>query len=113
MEVERTGRDTLDTATTCETTDGWLGDALDVVTENLAVTLGSALSKTLSSLSACVVLVVVTWSDVMMLWMLGVEQVASMRLMCNNTPRSLPQLPQQYRRSCCREEMILTSSHID
>ena len=44
--------DTLDTTTTCETTDGGLGDSLDVVTKNLAVTLGTALSETLSSLAA-------------------------------------------------------------
>ena len=49
-----TGRDTLDTATTGETTDGGLGDALDVVTENLSVTLGSAFAETLSTFSACV-----------------------------------------------------------
>jgi hypothetical protein len=47
-----TGRDTLDTTTTSETADSGLGDTLDVVTKNLAVALGSALSKTLSSLSA-------------------------------------------------------------
>jgi hypothetical protein len=47
------GRDTLDTTTTSETSDGGLGDTLDVVTKNLAVTLGSALAETLSALSAC------------------------------------------------------------
>ena len=50
-----TGRDTLDTATTGETTDGGLGYALDVVTENLSVTLGSAFAETLSTFSACCV----------------------------------------------------------
>lgn len=49
-----TGRDTLDTATTGKTTDGGLGYALDVVTENLSVTLGSAFAETLSTFSACV-----------------------------------------------------------
>jgi hypothetical protein len=39
-----TSRDTLNTTTTRETTDGRLGDTLDVVTKNLAMTLGSALS---------------------------------------------------------------------
>ena len=48
-----TGRDTLDTATTRETTDGRLGYALDVVAKNLSVTLGSAFAKTLSTFSAC------------------------------------------------------------
>jgi len=46
------GRDTLDTATTSETADGGLGDALDVVTKNLAVTLGAALAEALAALSA-------------------------------------------------------------
>ena len=49
-----TGRDTLDTATTGETTDGGLGYALDVVTKNLSVTLGSTFAETLSTFSACV-----------------------------------------------------------
>lgn len=48
-----TGRDTLDTATTGETADGGLGYALDVVTENLSVALGSAFAETLSAFSAC------------------------------------------------------------
>ena len=37
-------RDTLDTATASKTTDGWLGDALDVVTKDLSVTLGASFS---------------------------------------------------------------------
>lgn len=49
-----TGRDTLDTATTRETTDRRLGYALDVVTENLSVALGPAFAETLSTFSACV-----------------------------------------------------------
>jgi hypothetical protein len=44
--VDKT-RDTLDTTSTSETTDGGLCDTLDVVTEDLAVTLGAALSETL------------------------------------------------------------------
>jgi len=43
-------RDTLHTATACETVDGRLGDALDVVVEHLAVALGAALAETLTSL---------------------------------------------------------------
>ena len=46
------GRDTLDTTTTSETSDGGLGDTLDVVTQNLAVALGTALSETLAALAA-------------------------------------------------------------
>ena len=49
--VDETG-DTLDTATTSETTDGGLGNALDVVTKNLSVTLGSSLSESFSSFTA-------------------------------------------------------------
>ena len=49
--VDETG-DTLDTATTSETTDGGLGDALDVVTKDLPVTLGSSLSESFSSFAA-------------------------------------------------------------
>ena len=45
-------RDTLDTTTTRETSDGWLSDALDVVTEDLPVTLGASFSKTLASLAS-------------------------------------------------------------
>jgi hypothetical protein len=48
--VDQTG-DTLDTTTTSETTDGGLGDTLDVITKDLTVTLGASLSKSLSSLS--------------------------------------------------------------
>lgn len=47
------GRDTLDTTTTSETTDGGLGDTLNVVTKNLAVTLGTALAEALAALAAC------------------------------------------------------------
>ena len=46
------GRDTLDTTTTSETTDGGLGDALNVVTKNLAVTLGAALAEALATFAA-------------------------------------------------------------
>jgi hypothetical protein len=46
------GRDTLDTTTTCETTDSGLGDTLDVVTKNLSVALGTTLSETLAALAA-------------------------------------------------------------
>ncbi len=45
------GGDTLDTATAGKTSDGWLGDTLDVVSQNLAVSLCAALAKTLASLS--------------------------------------------------------------
>ena len=49
---EHTGRDTLDTATTRQTADGGLGDALDVVAQNLAVALGTALAEALAALAA-------------------------------------------------------------
>ena len=47
-----TSRDTLHTTTTGETADGGLGDALDVVAKNLAMTLCATLSETLATLSA-------------------------------------------------------------
>ena len=42
-------RDTLDTATTSQTTDGRLGDTLDVITQDLAMALGASLSEPLAS----------------------------------------------------------------
>ena len=44
-------RDTLHTATACETADGRFRDALDVVVEHLAVALGAALAETLAALA--------------------------------------------------------------
>ena len=46
-----TGRDTLDTATASQTTNSGLGDALDVVAQDLAVALGAALAETLATFS--------------------------------------------------------------
>jgi hypothetical protein len=46
------GWDTLDTTTASETADSGLGDTLDVVAENLAVTLGAALAETLATFAA-------------------------------------------------------------
>jgi ABC-type transporter Mla subunit MlaD len=47
------GRDTLDTTTTSETTDSGLCDTLDVVAQNLAVTLSTTLSEALATFAAC------------------------------------------------------------
>ncbi len=44
--------DALDTATAGQAADGRLGDALDVVAQGLAVTLGAALAESLASLAA-------------------------------------------------------------
>ena len=44
-------RDALDTTTTSETADSWLGDTLDVITENLAVTLSASLTESFTSLT--------------------------------------------------------------
>jgi len=52
MRVMLTGRNTLDTTTTSETTDGGLGNTLDVVTKNLSVTLGTALAEALATFAA-------------------------------------------------------------
>jgi len=45
-------RDTFHTTTTSQTSDGWLGNTLNVVSQNLAMALGATLSETLSTLSA-------------------------------------------------------------
>ena len=45
-------RDTLDTATTSETADSGFGDSLNVVTKDLSVTLGTALSETFTAFAA-------------------------------------------------------------
>jgi hypothetical protein len=45
-------RDTLDTTTTSETTDSRLGNTLNVVTKNLAMTLGTSLSESFSTFAA-------------------------------------------------------------
>jgi len=50
--AEHTGRNTLDTTTTRQTADSGLGDTLDVVAKNLAVTLGAALAEALAALAA-------------------------------------------------------------
>ena len=49
--VDESG-DTLDTTSSCQSSDGWLGDSLDVITQNLSVTLGASLSESFSSLSS-------------------------------------------------------------
>jgi len=56
MEEVLTGRDTLDTATTRQTADSGLCDTLDVVAQDLAVTLGTTLAEALATLAACEVL---------------------------------------------------------
>ena len=51
--------DTLHTATTSETADGGLGDALDVVAQNFSVTFGASFAESFASLAAsrhCVLL---------------------------------------------------------
>ena len=45
-------RDTLHTTATRQTSDGGLGDALDVVPQHLAVPLGASLSQSLASFAA-------------------------------------------------------------
>ena len=43
--------DTFHTTSSCQSSDSWLSDTLDVVTENFPVTLGTSFSKTFSSFS--------------------------------------------------------------
>ena len=45
-------RDTFDTPSASQTTDGGLGDSLDVIPQYFPVTLGAPLSESLSSLSS-------------------------------------------------------------
>lgn len=49
--VDESGN-TLDTTTTSETADSGLGDTLNVVTQNLAVTLSATLAEALAALAA-------------------------------------------------------------
>jgi hypothetical protein len=49
--VDQAGN-TLDTTTTGQTTNSWLSDTLDVITENFAMTLCSSFSETFSSFTA-------------------------------------------------------------
>ena len=53
-----TSRDTLDTATTSETTDSWFCDTLDVVSQDLSVTLSTALAETFAAFATCTELLV-------------------------------------------------------
>ena len=46
--VDQSG-DALDSTTTSQTTDRWFRDTLDVITQDLSVTLGASFSKSLSS----------------------------------------------------------------
>ncbi|KAG8268751.1 hypothetical protein J6590_019331 [Homalodisca vitripennis] len=52
MDCSDEARDTLDTAAASQTTDCGLGDALDVVTEHLPVTLGASLSQPLTTFAS-------------------------------------------------------------
>jgi len=45
-------RDTLDSTTASQTSDGGLGDALDVVSQHLPVTLSASLSESLASFAS-------------------------------------------------------------
>ena len=47
------GGDTLNTTTASKTTDSRLGDTLDVVTKDLAVTLSTTLAEALATFSTC------------------------------------------------------------
>ncbi len=49
--IDETG-DTLYTTTTSQTADGGLGDALDIIAQNLAMALRTSLSQSLSSFAA-------------------------------------------------------------
>jgi len=45
-------RNTLDTTSSSKTTDSWLGDTLDVVSQDLSVSLGTTLAEALATFAA-------------------------------------------------------------
>uniref|UniRef100_V5H359 Uncharacterized protein n=1 Tax=Anoplophora glabripennis TaxID=217634 RepID=V5H359_ANOGL len=45
-------RDTLDTTSSGQSSDGWLCDTLDVITENLSVTLSTTFSQTFTTFTS-------------------------------------------------------------
>lgn len=45
-------RDTFDTTSASKTTDGWLGDTLDVITQHLPVTLGASFAESLTTFAS-------------------------------------------------------------
>ena len=45
-------RDSFHATSSGQSSDGWLGDALDVVSQDLSVTLGASLSESLASFSS-------------------------------------------------------------
>ena len=45
-------RDSFDTTSSGQSSDGWLGDTLDVVSQDLSVTLGASLSESLASFAS-------------------------------------------------------------
>lgn len=49
--VDESG-DSLDASSACQSTDGWLGDSLDVITQDFAMALGASFSQSLSSFAA-------------------------------------------------------------
>ncbi len=57
-------RDALNSATAGKTADGWLGDSLDVITQDFPVALGASLSKTLSSFSSSRHVALVSFSEI-------------------------------------------------
>lgn len=81
--VRLTGRDTLDASTTRETTDGGLGYALDVVTEDLAVTLRAAFAEAFATFSACGVDVSMSASWKAMSRVVGVIGTGARGTMCS------------------------------
>lgn len=56
-----TGRNPLDAAAAREAADGGLGDALDIVAEDLAVAFRAAFAEALAAFSACDNGVLVIW----------------------------------------------------
>jgi hypothetical protein len=92
------GRDTLDTTTTSETSDSGLCDTLDVVSQNLSVTLGTTLAETLTALAA---------------WKM-VSDCCEADDECNPSPRWARLWKTAHRQIMMHQiNKVLTSSHVD
>lgn len=72
-----TGRDTLDAAPAREAADGGLGDALDVVAEDLAVAFRAAFAEAFAAFSACEGggMVLVDLMVFVCFWLVGLERM--------------------------------------
>ena len=83
-------RDTLDSSTTSQSSDGRLGDSLDVVSQHLPVTLSASLSKSLSSFASSSH-VALSMSNQQMMWICTEHR--SISNVSANQKCSIPRIP--------------------